>query len=61
MCCFEWYLRYVGNVDGVEDLLYFRVEWLPIQGVRGVDILPAVHHDSHRRVIYVALDLYSIV
>ena len=60
-CCFEWYLRYVGNVDGVEDLLDFRVERFHVRLVRGVDVLPAVLHDARRRVISVARDLHSVV
>ena len=34
-CCFEWYLRYVSNFDGVEDFLDLRVESfsVPLRGV----------------------------
>ena len=56
-----WYLRYVGNVDGVEDLLDLRVESFSVRLVRGVGVLPAVLHDVRRRVISVALNLHSVV
>ena len=54
-------MRYVGNVDGVEDLLDVRVESFSVRLVRGVGVLPAVHHDVRSRVISVALDLHSVV
>ena len=54
-------MRYIGNADGIEDLLHFRVELFPVRLVRGVDVLPVVPHDARRRVISVALDLDFVV
>ena len=54
-------MRYVGNVDGVEDLLDFRVERFTVRLIRGVNLLSVVLHDARRRAISVALDLDSIV
>ena len=54
-------MRYVGNVDCVEDLLDFRVVRFSVPPVRGADVQPAVLHDARRRVFSVALDLLSVV
>ena len=48
---FRVVLVYVGNVDvdGVENLLDFRVESFYVRLVHGVGVLPAVLHDDRCR------------